>query len=225
VLQKDSRWPSDDARHSNLLSILILVFVPIFWGQIFIVPSIFWQIFLPCLPCQFPEKIIGIGELLNVKEGHINLTENWIIFPQPKEKEPKFIHLLPEYSVLIKEIRNMSPAMPNVFFFRHLKSGPSVTAGSKFGLHLFNKWWKRACENLNISGVTLYAGTKHSTVTALGKLMSPEQIKHNVTGHTSSAFQRYFLPDHNEKISATRKVAEMQGESTHQITSQTKKRG
>jgi integrase len=152
------------------------------------------------------------GELLNVKEGHINLTENWIVFPQPKEKEPKFIHLLPEYSVLIKEIRNMSPAMPNVFFFRHLKSGPSVTAGSKFGLHLFNKWWKRACENLNISGVALYAGTKHSTVTALGKLMSPEQIKHNVTGHTSSAFQRYFLPDHNENISATWKVAEIQGD-------------
>lgn len=58
----------------------------------------------------------------------------------------------------------------------------------------------------------MYAGTKHSTVTALGKIMSPEQIKHNVTGHTSSAFQRYFLPDHNEKISATRKVAEMQGD-------------
>jgi hypothetical protein len=42
--------------------------------------------------------------------------------------------------------------------------------------------------------------------------MSPEQIKHNVTGHTSKAFERYFHPDHNEKISATRKVAEMQGE-------------
>jgi len=55
----------------------------------------------------------------------------------------------------------------------------------------------------------LYAGTKHSTVTALGKIMSPEQIKHNVTGHTSNAIQRYFLPDHNEKISATRMVTEM----------------
>jgi|GEM_PF-5034045 len=39
--------------------------------------------------------------------------------------------------------------------------------------------------------------------------MSPEQIKHNVTGHTSNAIQRYFLPDHNEKISATRMVTEM----------------
>jgi hypothetical protein len=44
------------------------------------------------------------------------------------------------------------------------------------------------------------------------EIMSPEQIKHNVTGHTSNAFERYFLPDHNEKISATWKVAEMQGE-------------
>ncbi|MGB3222497.1 MAG: hypothetical protein WBB23_06830 [Desulforhopalus sp.] len=152
------------------------------------------------------------SELLNVKEGHINLQENWIVFPQPKEKEPKFIHLLPEHAALIKKIRSMAPAMPNVFFFRHLKSRSGVRIGGKFGPKYFNIWWKKACKNLNISGVAVYAGTKHSTVTALGKLMTPEQIKNNVTGHTSKAFQRYFLPDHNEKISATRKVAEMQGD-------------
>jgi integrase len=152
------------------------------------------------------------GELMNVKEGHLNLTENWIVFPHPKEGEPKFIHILPEHAALIKEIRDMAPAMPNVYFFRHLKSGTVYKVGKKFGPEYFNIWWKRACKNLNISGVAVYAGTIHSTVTALGKIMSPEQIKNNVTGHTSNAFQRYFLPDHNEKISATRKVAEMQGE-------------
>jgi integrase len=152
------------------------------------------------------------GELLNVKEGHINLTENWIVFPHPKEKEPKFIHLLPEHAALIKEIRNVAPAMPNVFFFRHLKSRSGVNVGGKFGPKYLNVWWKKACKNLGIESVAVYAGTKHSTVTALGKIMSPEQIKHNVTGHTSNAFQRYFLPDHNEKISATRMVAEMQGD-------------
>jgi hypothetical protein len=165
------------------------------------------------------------GELLAVKEGHINLTENWIVFPQPKEKEPKFIHLLPEHAALIKEIRGMAPAMPNVYFFRHLKSNSGVNVGEKFGPKYFNIWWKKACANLNISGVAVYAGTKHSTVTALGKIMSPEQIKHNVTGHTSSAFQRYSLPDHNEKISATRKVAEMQGEKCIKQTSSRKQRG
>lgn len=153
------------------------------------------------------------GELLNVKEGHINLSGNWIVFPQPKEREPKYIHLLPEHAALIIEIRDLAPAMPNVFFFRQLKSRSGVKAGSQFGPKYFNIWWKKACKNLGISGVAIYAGTKHSTVTALGKIMSPEHIKHNVTGHTSNAFQRYFLPDHNEKISATRKVAEMQGDS------------
>lgn len=152
------------------------------------------------------------GEMLNVKEGHINLKENWIVFPHPKEKEPKFIHLLPEHAELIKEIRKMSPAMPNVYFFRHFKTQGGVKVGAKFGRRQFNLGWKRACENLGIEGVGVYAVTKHSTVTALGKIMSPEQIKHNVTGHTSDAFQRYFLPDHNENIAANRKVAAMQGD-------------
>ncbi len=63
-----------------------------------------------------------------------------------------------------------------------------------------------------MGGLFVYPGTKHATVTALGKLMSPEQIKHNVTGHTSDAFERYFLPDHQDAISATRQVAQMQSD-------------
>lgn len=155
---------------------------------------------------------VRLGELRNVKEGHINLQENWIVFPHPKEGEPKFIHLLPEHAAIIKELRDMEPAMPGMFFFRHLKPIKGLKAGSQIGPKYFNVWWKRACENLGVDGVTLYPGTKHSTVTALGKIMTPEQIKHNVTGHTSDAFERYFLPDHHQNIAATRKVAEMQGE-------------
>ncbi|WP_419174374.1 tyrosine-type recombinase/integrase [Desulfosediminicola sp.] len=151
------------------------------------------------------------GEMANVQEGHINLNENWIVFPQPKEREPKFIHLLPEVAAQIRELRNQTPAMPHMYFFRHLKPRKGVKAGTKFGPKYFNVWWKRACENLGIEEVAVYAGTKHSTCTALGKFMSPEEIKHNVSGHTSKAFERYYLPDHNEKIEATRKVAEMQG--------------
>ena len=29
------------------------------------------------------------GEMLDVKEGHINLKDNWMVFPHPKEKKPK----------------------------------------------------------------------------------------------------------------------------------------
>jgi hypothetical protein len=58
--------------------------------------------------------------MLNVKEGHINLKDGWIVFPQPKEREPKFIHLLPELSELIEAVKGMTPpALPEVYFFRH----------------------------------------------------------------------------------------------------------
>ncbi len=151
------------------------------------------------------------GEMREVQEGHINLSDGWIVFPQPKEQAPKFIHLLPEHCDMIKDIRDMvPPTMPDVYFFRHLKTGRGKKAGGQFGDQYFNEWWKKAAGNLGIESVPVYPGTKHSTTTALGKIMSPEQIKNNVTGHSSDAFYRYFLPDHEDAITATRKLAEMQ---------------
>jgi hypothetical protein len=49
--------------------------------------------------------------------------------------------------------------------------------------------------------VTLYPETKHSTVTALGAVLTPEEIKRGGTGHqTSAAYERCLLPDMREKI-------------------------
>ncbi|MGL1932156.1 MAG: hypothetical protein OCC45_10395 [Desulfotalea sp.] len=157
------------------------------------------------------------SELLNVREQDINLNEMWIVFPKPKEKEPKFIHLLPEHGELFKEEMKAAPAMPSLFFFRHIKPLKGVKANSRFGPKYLNVWWKRAAKKIGIEDVALYAGTKHSTVTALGKSMTPEQIKANVTGHTSKAFERYFLPDHKEKIAATRAVVSMQKKSRCEV--------
>jgi integrase len=41
---------------------------------------------------------IGVrpGELLSLKEGHINRREGFLVFPHPKEKRPKIIFLLDE---------------------------------------------------------------------------------------------------------------------------------
>jgi len=150
------------------------------------------------------------GEMINVKEGHINLSDLYILFPQPKEREPKYIHLLPEVAEEIREMQRQHPAVPSMYFFRHLKRRNGLRVGTKFGPKYLNKWWKQACENLGFENVTVYPGTKHSTVTALGKLMSPEQIQHNVTGHASEAFKRYFLPDFQDKIFATQQISEMQ---------------
>jgi hypothetical protein len=43
-----------------------------------------------------------------------------------------------------------------------------------------------------IEGVDLYGGTRHSTATALGRELSPEQIKAGTLHKTNQAFKRYF---------------------------------
>ena len=149
------------------------------------------------------------GEMLDVKEGHINLAEKWILFPDPKEGIPKFIHLLDEHVELIREIRGPK-GVPNMYFFRHVKAKSGVKTGTRFGQKQFRLWWNRACKNLGIKGVDLYGGTKHSTVTALGKELTPEQIQRGATGHVSDAFKRYMLPDVNEALTATKAVQKIQ---------------
>lgn len=152
------------------------------------------------------------GEMRDVKEGHINLTDGWIFFPDPKEGDKgKFIHLAQEDCQMIKDIKNMvPPALPDTFFFRHLKSKKGTKAGKQFGPKYFKVWWDKACRNLGIEGVDLYGGTKHSTVTALGQVMTPEQIQRGATGHASDAFKRYMLPDVNEAHLARQAVTKIQ---------------
>lgn len=158
------------------------------------------------------------GEMRDMLEGHVFLSDKWIVFPDPKEGEPKYIHLLPEHIDIIKEIRDMVPAaMPDMPFFRHLKTKSGVKAGTQFGPKYFNQWWLKACKNIGIEGVPLYPGVRHSTVTALGKVLSPEQIQHNITGHVSDAFRRYFLPDAESAVMATRKIKNIRKEKTGQI--------
>ena len=146
------------------------------------------------------------GEMRNVQEKHINLSDGWIFYPDPKEGDKgKFIHLAPEDCQMIESLWNPK-GMPSMFFFRHLKSKSGVKAGTQFGPKYFKIWWDKACENIGIKGVDLYGGTKHSTVTALGKFLSPEQIQRGGTGHASDAFKRYMLPDINEAVQVRQAV-------------------
>lgn len=128
------------------------------------------------------------GELTNIQEGQINLDMGAIFIPHPKEKKPKIVYLTDDDIEFVKSIPR---GMPHLYFFRHNKGMSGVKAGTKFGVHYLWKWWKKACKNAGIDGVDLYGGTRHSTVTALGRLCTPEQVK-DATGHTSKAFERYF---------------------------------
>ena len=59
----------------------------------------------------------------------------------------------------------------------------------------------RACKNLGVEDVGLYGGTKHTVATALGQLLSPEEIKRGGTGSkTNKAFDRYFQPQKREHV-------------------------
>lgn len=59
---------------------------------------------------------------------------------------------------------------------------------------------------MGVFGVDLYGGTRHSSVTDLGKYFSPEEIKTKGTLHsTNKAFDRYFQikPEDSIKICQT----------------------
>lgn len=150
------------------------------------------------------------GEMRHIKEKDINLEAGYILIKQPKEGtryEGKYAFLDEED---IKLIRSMPTGLPDMFFFRHSPGHKGIVPGSQFGDKYFSKWWKKACKNLGVEGVGLYGGTKHTVATALGKMLSPEQIKRGGTGHTTNkAFDRYFQPqkeEHTRVISAIKNL-------------------
>jgi integrase len=129
------------------------------------------------------------GEMLKLKEEDIDIKLGYFIIPDPKEKKPKLVPIIDED---IEILKHMPRGLPDLYFFRHVKGISGVEGGQRFGNKYFYKWWKKACKNLGIKGVDLYGGTRHSTVTALREVFSPEEIRRSGTLHTTNkAFDRY----------------------------------
>jgi len=139
------------------------------------------------------------GEMLNLKEGDIDIKIGYFIIPHPKEKRPKIIPLIDED---IKILKAASRGSSELYFFRHVKGVSGVKAGQRFGDRYFYKWWKKACDSLGITGVDLYGGTRHSSVTYLRKYFTPEQIKTTTLHSTNKAFERYLQckPDDAKEV-------------------------
>lgn len=149
------------------------------------------------------------GELLSLKEGDINLGTGHLFFPDPKENEWKAVALTPEDVDILKTFPLAMPSMP---FFRHVKGISGVAENEPFGEKYLYKYWIKACTNLGIEGVDLYGGTRHSSITALKKKYTPEEIRQKGTGHkTNRAFDRYLEMDSDDSrelyISATPRKA------------------
>ncbi|MDB9822858.1 hypothetical protein OAC89_04080 [Deltaproteobacteria bacterium] len=150
------------------------------------------------------------GELLNIKEGDIDLKQREIIIPNPKEKRPKLVFLLDED---IEILKSLPRGLPDLYFFRHNRGVSGVKAGDQFGNKYLYKWWKKACLNLGIEGVDLYGGTRHSTVRELRKYRTPEEIKLGSMHSTNKAFERYFQvePDDLRNIYRDTRIKEKAG--------------
>jgi hypothetical protein len=120
----------------------------------------------------------------------------------------------------------MPKGMPDMYFFRHMSGRKGIVSGAQFGPKYFKVWWDRACKNLGVEGVDLYGGTKHTVATALGKYLSPEEIKRGGTGHTTNkAFDRYFQPDKNEHIKVIRAIQRLKEEARGKLVDFKKKKG
>jgi len=135
------------------------------------------------------------NELKNIQEKHIELENRRILIPHPKEGSPKYVYLIDEDAELLQ---SMPRGFPELYFFRHIKYNQGAIAGQRFGRDLMSVWWKRACENLNIEGVPLYPGTRHTTAVAQRENHSPEAIKRSMGTKTNKAFERYLQVSGNE---------------------------
>ena len=166
------------------------------------------------------------GEMRMIKERDINLESRFIIIKDPKEgtrEAGKYVYLEEED---IELIRSMPKGMPDMYFFRHMSGRKGIVSGAQFGPKYFKVWWDRACKNLGVEGVDLYGGTKHTVATALGKYLSPEEIKRGGTGHTTNkAFDRYFQPDKNEHIKVIRAIQRLKEEARGELVDFKKKKG
>ena len=136
------------------------------------------------------------NELCNIKEKHIELDNERILIPDPKEGFPKYVNLIPED---VELLRSFPKSFPEMYFFRHGKGNGQARPGQKFGSDYLWKWWRKACLNLNIDGVSLYPGTRHSTAVNLRKENSPESIKRGSGHRSNKAFERYLLVDAEEQ--------------------------
>jgi len=123
------------------------------------------------------------NEMRTIIEKHIDIVNGYFHIPHPKEKKYKSVPIIPEDIEILKTFPRSFPDMP---FFRDEKTGRI------FGINRFYKYWKKACAKLNITGVDLYGGTRHSSARALRKHFSPEEIKRATMHTTNAAFERYF---------------------------------
>ena len=150
------------------------------------------------------------GEMLNLKEEDILIDQGLLFIRNPKEKSrkgPKLIFLNDDDIDILKK---MPRGLPHLYFFRHPSGIKGCQPGQRFGEKYLYKKFKKACDNLGIEGLDLYGATRHTTASALGNIMTPEQIRQGTLHSTNKAFERYFQPDARNAKKVYQTVSDLQ---------------
>lgn len=134
--------------------------------------------------------LIRPRELRDINEDCVDRDRGLIILLRPKGRKPEVIQLEPSDLEIVRALP--IPEDISTPFFRHEGGIPGAPVGTRFGENQFRRAWLRACERLGVKDVALYAGTKHTTMTALGQHgYSLEAIKMISRHKTSTAALRY----------------------------------
>jgi len=131
------------------------------------------------------------GELVQVKEKDFDADMKRLYLNSTKEGKRKHLPLILEDVEMLLSLRK---SFPEMHIFRHHKGFGSAKPGEGFGKGYLNSVWKKACNELGIDGVSIYPGTKHSTVMDMRNEqgLSKSDCK-EATGHVSNkAFDRYY---------------------------------
>ncbi|MGL1932201.1 MAG: tyrosine-type recombinase/integrase [Desulfotalea sp.] len=131
------------------------------------------------------------GELVQIRVQDIDVENRYIYIHHSKTGETKPVPILNEDIDIVKQLKRS-------YFFHHENGKGGLKQGQRYGDKYFYKWWKRAYKNLDIEGVDLYAGRRHSSAIALREHFSPEQIKQGTMHQTNKAFERYFRVGAND---------------------------
>lgn len=140
-------------------------------------------------------------ELRGVLESDINLETGFVTIrhhkTNKKTKSPKLVPLLDED---IEFIKTLPRGMPHLPFFRHDASIKGMPPNTPFGNRILRKVWNRACKKLEIGGVDLYGGCRHSTQQFYRQFMSTEDCQRLSQHTTSKAGARYLKIQRQELI-------------------------
>ena len=133
------------------------------------------------------------GDLLKIKEENIDLEHGDIVIHDPTKRKNQFkqILLIPEHVRRFAQLKEKYPGIKKLEFFRHVAGVSGARVDHPFGNKMFYKFWIRACDNLGIEGLDLYAGTRHTTITEIARRKG-ETAAIKTSGHqTNKAFERY----------------------------------